>query len=54
MWQPGWEGIWVRMDTCIHLGESLCHSPEIITTLVIDDTPIQNKKLKMLTLHLEY
>ena len=29
-----------------HLAESLCHSPETITTLLISYTPIWNKKLK--------
>ena len=32
-------------DTCICLAELLCCSPEIITTLLISYTPIQNKKL---------
>ena len=31
MWQPGWEGFWGRMDTC--MTESLCCRPETITTL---------------------
>ena len=31
-WQPGWEGVWGRMDTCICMAESLCCSPKIITT----------------------
>ena len=30
------------MDTCICTAESLCCSPETITTLLIDYTPIQN------------
>ena len=37
-------GVWGRMDTCICMAESLCCSPEIITTLLIGYTPIQNKK----------
>ena len=39
-------GVWGRMDTCVCIAESLCCSPETITTLVISYTPIQNKKLK--------
>ena len=39
-------GFWDRMDTCIYIAESLHCSPETITTLLIDYTPIQNKKLK--------
>ena len=34
MCQPGWEGIWGRMDTCICMAESLHCSPETITTLL--------------------
>ena len=37
-------GVWERMDTCICMAESLCCSPETITTLLIGFTPIQNKK----------
>ena len=40
------EGVWGEMDTCICMAESLRCSPETITTLLIDYTPIQNKKLK--------
>ena len=39
-------GIWGRMDTRICMAESLCCSPETVTTLLISYTPIQNKKLK--------
>ena len=39
-------GVWGRMDTCICMAESLHYSPETITILLIDYTPIQNKKLK--------
>ena len=39
-------GVWERMDTCICMAESLCCSPETLTTLLIGYTPIQNKKLK--------
>ena len=35
-----------RMDICVRTAESLCCSPETITTLLIGYTPIQNKKLK--------
>ena len=38
--------IWGRMDTCICMTESLHYPPEIITTLLISYTLIQNKKLK--------
>ena len=40
------KGVQGRMDTCIGMNESLCSSPETITTLLIGYTPIQNKKLK--------
>ena len=32
-------GVWGRMDTCIHMAESFCCPPEIITTLLICYTP---------------
>ena len=35
-------------NTRICMAESLCCSPEIITTLLINYIPIQNKKLKQL------
>ena len=38
--------IWGRMAMCIHTAESLHCTPEIITTLLIGHTPIQNKRLK--------
>ena len=44
MWQPGWEGVWERMDTRTCLAESLCCSTETIT-LLISYTPIHNKKV---------
>ena len=44
MWQPPWEGVWGRMDTCVRMAESLCYSPETITALLIGYTSIQNKK----------
>ena len=34
------------MDTCTCMAESLCYSPETITTLLIGYSPIQNKKFK--------
>ena len=40
-------GVLGRMDACVCMAESLCCSPEIITTLLIGYTPIQNKKLKI-------
>ena len=48
LWQPGWEGLWGRvdLDTCICTAESFCSSPETVTTFLISYTPIQNKKLK--------
>ena len=33
-------GVWGRMDTCIHVAESLCCPLETITTLFIGSTPI--------------
>ena len=38
--------VWRRMDTHIYMAKSLHCSHETITTLLIDYTPIQNKKLK--------
>ena len=37
-------GVWGRMHTCMCMAESLCCSPETITTLLIGYTPIQNKR----------
>ena len=37
---------WGRMDTSICMAESLCYSPAITTTLLINYTPIQDKRLK--------
>ena len=31
-------GVWGRIDTCIRMAESLCCSPETITTLLISYT----------------
>ena len=33
-------GVWGRMDTRIHMAESLCCAPETITTLLIGYTAI--------------
>ena len=38
--------VWGRIYRCICMDESLCCSPETIATLLIDYTPVQNKKLK--------
>ena len=45
----GGMGFWGRidMDTCVYMAESLCYSPEMTTTLLINYIPIQNKKLKV-------
>ena len=45
-----WEGIWKRVDTCICITESLCCTPETVTTVFINCTPIWNKKVKELNL----
>ena len=34
IWQPGYKGVWEKMDTCVFMAESLCCSPEVITTLL--------------------
>ena len=47
MWQPEWEGSLGKMNPCIRMTESLCCSPETITTLLISYTLIQNKKFKI-------
>ena len=39
-------GAWERMDTCVSMAESLCRSPETVTTLLRSYIPIQNKKFK--------
>ena len=41
----GGRGVWGRMDTGTRMAESLFCWPEIITTLLVGYTPIQNKKL---------
>ena len=47
MWQPGWEGVCGKMDTCVCMAAFLHCSPEIITILLISCTPIENKKFKL-------
>ena len=44
MRQLGWGLVWERTDTCVCMAESLHCSPEIITTLLIGYTRIQNEK----------
>ena len=39
-------GVWGIMDTCTCVGESLCCSPEAITTLLISYTPLEDKEFK--------
>ena len=38
-------GVWGRMDSCTCIAESLPCSPEMITTVLIGYTSIQNKKI---------
>ena len=38
-------GVWGKMDTCVHMAESLCCSSEATTALLSGYNPIQNKKL---------
>ena len=40
-------GVWGRTGTCMGMAESFRYSSEIITTLLIGYTPIQNKKFKI-------
>jgi len=42
MWQPGWWGVWGRMDPCVRMPESLHWPPETITILLIGYTPMKN------------
>ena len=51
MCQPGCKRVWRRMDTCICVAEPLCCSAEIITTLLIAYTPVQNKKVFKKRIH---
>ena len=43
MWQPGWVG---SLGERGGMAESLCRSPETMTTLVTGYAPIQNKKFE--------
>ena len=49
----GGRGVWERMETCIHMAESLHNSPEAVTILLIGYIPIQNvfgvRKIKLKT-----
>ena len=47
------KGFGGRMVTCICMVESLCCSPETITTMVIGYNPIQNKKFFKKSLRLK-
>ena len=40
-------GVWGRMDTCVYVAEFLHCSPKTIVTLLIGNTPIQNKKFEV-------
>ena len=46
MWQPGWEEVWERMDTCICMAESLCCPSETITMLLVGYSPYKIKSYK--------
>ena len=46
MWQPGWEGSLGENGYCICMAESLCHPPEMITTLLITVFQYKIKSLK--------
>ena len=41
-------GVWGRMDTCTCVAEPLHCSPETITSLLMNYSPMQNKKFKIL------
>ena len=41
-------GVWGRMDTCICIAESLCYTPETITTLLFGSTSLQYEKFKII------
>ena len=43
-WQPGWLGDLGESGYMLYTAESLCYSPETITTLLTNYTPIQSKK----------
>ena len=40
MWEPGWEGVWGRMDARMCMAGSLCRPPKIKTTLLGGYIPI--------------
>ena len=42
----GGSGVRERMDTCVCLAESLCCSPETLTTSLIGYTPIKKSRKK--------
>ena len=44
-WQPGWLGDLGENGYMLYTAESLCYSPETITTLLTNYTPIQSKKI---------
>ena len=52
MWQPGWEGVWGRTDTCICMCTYMYMYPFAVYLklsqhcLLVGYTPIQNKKCK--------
>ena len=46
VWWLDGRGVGGRMDTCVCMAESLCCSPETVTTLLTGYIPIQNNKLK--------
>ena len=41
-------GVWGRMDACIYVAVSLCHSPETITTLFVNPAISQHKMFLVL------
>lgn len=38
-WQPGWEGSWGRVDTCVCVAESLHCPPKAVTVLLTGYIP---------------
>ena len=46
IWQPGRKWGLMENASCICMAESLCCSPEIITTLLTGYAPLQDKKFK--------
>ena len=45
IWQPGWEGS-LGENGYMHMYESLCCSPDTVTTSFMRYNPLQTKKLK--------